>query len=235
MITAYSPHGAAMLDYERGVTDAMLICEQDGERDDIPAAFWFRTEIDPLEAVALDLCTGRILDVGGGTGVHTLLLQARGHDVTAIDVDSAAVDIMHRRGVQNARQADLYQFEGGPFDTVISICNGLDKVGRLHDLPRFLRAMRSLLAPDGRLIVDSFDLRIGADALTQARIAKKMAQGRYFGEIDLLFRYGDLIGAPFTVLQVDAETLTECARTIGFGCDIIESRGGHYLACLVAR
>ncbi|WEX08912.1 hypothetical protein [Chelativorans sp. AA-79] len=78
MTAAYDPHGAAMLDYERGITDAMLVCEQDGERDDIPAAFWFRTGIEPLEAAALDLCRGRILDVGAGTEIHALLPQVRG-------------------------------------------------------------------------------------------------------------------------------------------------------------
>jgi SAM-dependent methyltransferase len=234
MTSAYDPHGAALLDYERGATDAMLACEQDGERDDVPAAFWFRTEIDPIEAAALDLCRGRILDVGGGTGVHALLLQARGHAVTAIDVDAAAVEIMRRRGVRDARQADLDDFDSGPFDTVISICNGLDKVGKLRDQPRFLHAMRALLAPGGQLIVDSFDLRIGADA-ARALIAAKTAQGRYFGEIDLRFSYGGLVGAPFTVLQVDAEALGEVARTSGFGCDILQRRAGHYLARLVPQ
>lgn len=63
-----------MLDYERGVSDAMLVCELDGERDDVPAAFWFRTVIDPLQATALDLRRGRVLDVGGGTGVHAPFL-----------------------------------------------------------------------------------------------------------------------------------------------------------------
>lgn len=228
----YDPHGAAMLDYERGVTDAMLICEQDGERDDVPAAFWFRTDIDPLEAAALDLCHGRILDVGGGSGVHALLLQERGHAVTAIDVDTAAVAIMSRRGVRDARQANLFAFEGGPFDTILSICNGLDKVGRLADLPRFLDRMQVLLAPGGQLIVDSFDLRVGADAAAQARIATKTANGRYFGEVDLRFSYGGLIGAPFTVLHVDAETLADAARTAGFVCDVLQRRAGHYLARL---
>lgn len=76
---------------------------------------------------------------------------------------------MRRRGVHDALQADFLDFDDGPFDTVLSICNGLDKVGTLRDPPRFLNAMRALLATGGQLIVDSFDLPIGADATTQSR------------------------------------------------------------------
>lgn len=36
---AYAPHGTALLDRERGIADAVLTCEQDGVRDDLPAAF----------------------------------------------------------------------------------------------------------------------------------------------------------------------------------------------------
>ncbi|MCZ0964259.1 hypothetical protein [Paracoccus benzoatiresistens] len=116
---------------------------------------------------------------------------------------------------------------------MLSICNGLDKVGRLRDLPPFLHRMRALLGDGGQLIVDSFDLRITADGAARARIAAKAAQGRYFGKIDLRFSYAGRVGVPFTVLQVDAETLREIARTCGFGCDILQRRGGHYLARLV--
>lgn len=62
MKLAYDPHGAALLDCFRGDTSATLICHRDGARDDVPAAFWLRSTIDPLETLALDLCQGRVLD-----------------------------------------------------------------------------------------------------------------------------------------------------------------------------
>lgn len=136
MTGAYDPHGAALLDCFRGDASAMLICLQDGARDDVPAAFWLRETIDPLEALALDLCRGRVLDVGAGASLHALALQRRGLDVTGIDISPECVAIMRERGVRNADAADLYDFDGGPFDTIVNLCNGLDKVGRLADLPR---------------------------------------------------------------------------------------------------
>jgi len=230
MSDAYSPHGAALLDCYRGETSAMLICHQDGARDDAPASFWLREELDPLELRALDLCRGRVLDVGAGGGLHALELQRRGFDVTAIDITPECVAIMRERGVLRAETADLFAYDGGPYDTIICLCNGLDKVGRLADLPRFLVRMRTLLAPGGQLIADSFDLRFGADSLRLAELAQKEEAGRYFGEADLQFEYKGLRGAPFSVLHVDYETLARIAARHGWRCEAIARDGGHYLA-----
>ena len=235
MNDAYDPHGAAVLDCFRGATDAVLICHQDGARDDVPAAFWLRETIDPLEAQALDLSRGRVLDVGAGTGLHALALQRRGLNVTAIDISPDCVTIMRERGVSNAREADLYAFSDSPFDTIINLCNGLDKVGRLADLPRFLDCMRALLAPGGQLIADSFDLRVGADETARVVMARKMATGRYFGEIDLQFEYQGRRGAAFSVLQVDFDTLSRLASKQGWSSEKLAQRGGHYLARLVPQ
>jgi SAM-dependent methyltransferase len=227
---AYDPHGAALLDCFRGDTAAVLSCWQDGERDDVPAAFWLRETIDPLETQALDLCRGHVLDVGAGAGLHAVELQRRGLRVTAIDIAADCVTIMRERGVRDARIADLFSFDGGPYETIICLCNGLDKVGHLVDLPRFLDRMGALLAPDGQLLADSFDLRIGADDRRQARLARKKAAGRYFGESDLRFEYRGRSGAPFSTLQIDYGTLARVAALGGWSCELIANDGGHYLA-----
>jgi len=230
MKDAYNPHGAALLDCYRGDIAAMLICHQHGARDDVPASFWLREDLNPLEARALELCRGHVLDVGAGAGLHALELQRRGMVVTAIDIAPECVAIMRERGVRRADTANLFTFDGGPFDTVICLCNGLDKVGGLANLPRFLAHMRVLLAPGGQLITDSFDLRIGAAATRLAALARKEAAGRYFGEVDLQFEYKGVSGAPFSALHVDYETLTRAAERDGWRRDLIASEGGHYLA-----
>ena len=235
MSSAYNPHGAAMLDYFNGNLSATVICVQDGERDDVPVAVWFRETPFPAEQLALDLCRGRVLDLGAGAGIHTLELQRRGLDVAAIDIAPECVQIMKRRGVKNAQAADLYAFEGGPFDTIICLCNGLDKVGRLSDLPRFLARMRGLLASGGQLLADSADLRAFATPEREAEFARKQAAGRYYGELDMVFEYTGVRGEPFTVLQVDSATLTEHARANAWECEVLSEENGHYLARLTPR
>lgn len=229
---AYKPHGAAVLDYHKGVRDAVLICYQDGKRDDVPAAFWFRDTLDPLEQFGLEWCCGRVLDIGAGTGLHALELQRRGLDVVALDVAPECAVIMDERGVRQPVVGDLYEFSDGRFDTVICLCNGLDKVGRLADLPRFLDRMRALLNPGGQLLADSFDLRIGATPATREVMARRTSAGRYFGEIDLTFEYSGLRGLEFTVLQVDPQTLAGFARAGGWSFEVVRQTGGHYLARL---
>lgn len=192
MTHAYDPHGATLLDCFRGDASATLICHQDGGRDDVPAAFWLRETIDPLESLALDLCRRRVLDVEAGAGLHSLELQCRDLEVTAIDVAPECVAIMRERGVRRAVVADLHRFEGGPFDTIACLYNGLDKVGCLADLPRFLDRMRRLLARGGQLIADSFDLRVGAGPTRLAELCRREADGRYFGEMDLRFEFKGL-------------------------------------------
>jgi SAM-dependent methyltransferase len=230
MRSAYDPHGAALLDCFCGDADATLVCYQDGERDDVPASFWLRESMDRLEALGLDLCRGPVLDVGAGAGLHSLELQRRGVDVTALDVSPECVTVMCERGVRKAVIGDLFEFQGGPFNTVICLCNGLDKVGRLTELPRFLDRMKQLLTPDGQLIADSFDLRAGAGEKRLAELVRRDLGGRYFGEMDLRFEYKGRSGEPFSVLHVDCQTLARFALAGGWHCEIVESVGGHYLA-----
>lgn len=232
MVEPYSPHGAALLDAFRGDGSATLICRQDGARDDVPAGFWLRETVGALERQALDACRGSVLDVGAGAGVHALELQRRGFDVTAIDISPECVQVMRERGVRRAEVADFHEFGGGRFDTIVCLCNGLDKVGRLTELPAFLYDMRRLLAPGGQLLADSFDVRVGASANRCAEMARKEAAGRYFGEMDLQFEYRGRVGARFSVLQVDSETLVRMAEPLGWRVELLGSDGGHYLARL---
>lgn len=225
----YDLHGAALLDCYRGDRAATLVCHQDGARDDVPAAFWLRDEPDLLETMALNLCRGRVLDLGAGAGLHALELQRRGLEVTAIDISPACVAIMKDRGVCDARTADLFSFAGGPFDTIVSLCNGLDKVGRLRDLPAFFDRMRTLLAPGGMLLADSFDVRVGASPERLANMAVKALEGRYFGESDLRFEYRERVTDLFSVLHVDFDTLTAAAEKAGWESQWLAGNAGHYL------
>jgi SAM-dependent methyltransferase len=229
MKAAYNPHGAALLDCFRGNVEAVLTVHQDGERDDVPAAFWLRTQLDPIETLGLDLCRGRVLDLGAGAGVHALELQRRGFDVMAIDIASECVEIMRERGVRHAVTTDMFELAHGEFDTIIALCNGLDKVGRLVDLPRFFEHARRLLAPGGQLLADTFDLRVDASPSRQTELARKQERGRYFGELDLRFEYNGVSGPAFSVLHVDFETLTRVAHDVGWTCERLQQVGGHYL------
>ncbi len=86
---AIEPFGLALLGYFRGNRSATLtIRRNDGVETILPAGRFFRApdEFSAIENTALDLCRGRVLDVGAGSGLHSLALQAAGHSVTAMDI-----------------------------------------------------------------------------------------------------------------------------------------------------
>jgi 2-polyprenyl-3-methyl-5-hydroxy-6-metoxy-1,4-benzoquinol methylase len=88
-LDALRPFGLALVDYLNGDTSATLtIRRDDGFEAPLPVSHFFRTpnEFEPLEVAALERCSGRVLDIGAGTGLHALHLQSRGLPVTAIDI-----------------------------------------------------------------------------------------------------------------------------------------------------
>ena len=150
---AWAPHGAALRDYLNGDTGAeVVVRDENGEAECVPAQVFFRGpgEFSALEDVALDLCGGRVLDVGAGAGSHSLALQDRGLSVVALDLAEEAVEVMRRRGVHDAHRGDIFSWDGEEFDTLLLLMNGVGVVGTLEGLDRFLQVAQRLLAPADR-------------------------------------------------------------------------------------
>jgi methylase of polypeptide subunit release factors len=61
-----------------------------------------------LEQKALQLAKGRVLDIGAGSGCHTLALQEKGFTVKAIDISPLSCEAMKLRGVKDAECINLY-------------------------------------------------------------------------------------------------------------------------------
>jgi 2-polyprenyl-3-methyl-5-hydroxy-6-metoxy-1,4-benzoquinol methylase len=231
----YNPHGQSLLDYLHGDTEAVItVHSAGGQTTVVPVKIFFRAAAEfPLEAAALDLCRGRVLDIGAGAGSHALALAARGLEVVAIDFLPECVEVMRARGVRAAETADIRTFTAAPFDTLLSLMNGIAMVGDLRGLQPFLRSLRRLLKPGGQFLVDSTDLRRTGRAQSAAVVAARAEDGRYFGESDLQLEYKGRRGTPFTQLHVDADTLCEHARAAGWACEIVvQEETGRYLARL---
>ncbi len=84
----YDPHGQSLIDYLDGASEAFVtVYDERREPCRVPVSLFFREPdaFPPLERTALDLCRGRVLDIGAGAGCHALALQERGLDVVAID------------------------------------------------------------------------------------------------------------------------------------------------------
>ncbi len=235
---AMKPHGKALLDYHHGnVSAAVTIVRDDGWTDVMPTASFFRqADSLDLERLALDLCTGQILDAGAGTGLHTLFLQNKGFKVTAIDVVPEAIQIMRERGISDAQQADIMTFGGSHFDTILMMGHGIGMVENIAGLAQFLVRTHDLLSLTGQVLLTSLDARITSNPTHLEYQKRNLGSGRYVGEIRMQFKYREIEGPFFGWLHVDPETLKTHAERHNWVCDLVSKQDdGNYLASLTRK
>ena len=225
-------YGKALSSYLRSPEKQVILVHSDiAETEPYPISWFFREsrEFPELEKTALDLCRGRILDVGAGTGIHTLELQARNQDCTGIDISDGAVDCMAKQGVKNAKFQDFYAIENEKYDTLLMLMNGFGIMGKLEFVPQFFEKANELLNPGGQIIVDSSDLL----HLYQEEDGSVMIDlnSGYYGEITYQMEFEGEMGHPFPWLFLDFGLLKDEAQRAGFEAEkIYEEESNHYLA-----
>ncbi|RZM29261.1 MAG: class I SAM-dependent methyltransferase [Pedobacter sp.] len=199
-----------------------------GDPEEMPTDVFFRTEeeMPDLELIALEHCKGRTLDIGAGAGSHALILQQRAIPVVALDISTAAIQIMKDRGVVNTFEADLFRLQTDTYDTLLLLMNGIGITGSLDGFKNFLNQARQLLNPGGQLLFDSSDISYLYEDLEKPTDA-------YFGQVAYQYEYKGTKGEWFNWLYLDPETLLETAEACGWKTDLIYDDGeDQYLARL---
>lgn len=227
------PMGAAILDYQtHGKASKLRVFSSMFDEDEIPVAHLFRTfnEMPPIEQKALQLSKGKILDVGAGSGCHTLALQEMNQEATAIDISPLSVETMKMRGVKDARLLNLFDRSlTESFDTILLLMNGSGIVGKLDNLRGFFDRINQILAPGGQVLMDSSDLTyLFEDEDGNLDIAP---EDDYYGEVDFRMQYKQVKGDSFNWLYIDFNTLELYASQSGFKVEkILEGEHFDYLA-----
>lgn len=223
------PMGAAIADYfEQGKAARLRVFSSQFDEDELPVREFFRTkkQMSSLERTALEMATGKILDVGAGAGCHSLALQEAGKEVYAIDISPLSVEVMRQRGVRNVAHTNLFSEQfANSFDTILMLMNGSGIIGKLEHLPYFFQRMKLLLRPGGRILMDSSDLRYLFEE-EDGSIVIDLA-GDYYGEVDFQMQYKDIKGDSFDWLYIDFQTLSLYAAENGFKAELIK-KGSHY-------
>lgn len=233
------PYGRALMDYHRGDHDAFLTLHSTlGEHDRLPVEVFFRGPEDlfPFERRALDLCRGRVLDIGAGTGVHSLILQERGLEVRALEVVPEAVEILRDRGVRDVVEKDVFEMDGGRFDTLLMMMDGIGPVGTLEGLGRFLDHARSLISRGGQILLDSAEPRRSDDSVDPKleELSLPEDEDGYRGEAWIQLEYLGMVAPPFRELYLGEEMLAERAREADWACSFVHrDEHGSYAAQLI--
>ena len=157
------PMGAAILDFQKhGKAARLRVLSSMFEEDEMPVTHLFRStrEMPVLEQKALQLAKGRVLDIGAGSGCHTLALQEKGLEVKAIDISPLSCEAMKLRGVKDAECINLFDDHlGTGFDTILLLMNGTGIAGKIEHLPALFLRLKALLNPGGQILIDSSDLK----------------------------------------------------------------------------
>jgi 2-polyprenyl-3-methyl-5-hydroxy-6-metoxy-1,4-benzoquinol methylase len=227
--------GKAILDYQTHNSPEDLITETSiSEADEMSVAYLFRSfaEMPQLEQKALQLATGKVLDVGCGAGSHALYLQEKGFDVTAIDISANAIKACELRGLKKAKVQDIMQLEGDQYDTILLLMNGAGMCGRLKNISNFLQKLKTLLTDTGQVLVDSSDIIYMFDEDEEG--AKWIPTDvDYYGEVVFDITYKGEKENAFDWMYIDYNTLQNAAVANGFQCEVVlEGEHFDYLAKL---
>lgn len=226
--------GQALLDFHlKKETGRLIIESEELETEEMDIAYYFRNydQMPEYEQIALELCRGKVLDVGAGAGCHSLYLQKIIKNVKAIDSSPAAVEVMKKSGVENALCIDLADLKDEKFDSILLLMNGIGISGKLSSLENFLKHLTGLLLKGGQIIFDSTDLRylyMEEDGSFWIDL-----NANYYGEVTYRYSYRNEVGEPFSWLFIDEENMLEIATTLGLKMEVIYRNDDfHYLAVL---
>lgn len=221
--------GQAISDYYNFERDHTLwVHDTFGPKVPMPVATYFRKEsmMPELELKALELCSGKILDIGAGAGSHALALQDHNKNVTALDISPLAAEVMRMRGVDHVIAGDIFQQKTERYNTLLMLMNGIGLVGNIQGLRRFLQHARTLLLPGGQLLFDSSDVTyLYEDGIP--------VTDHYYGEIRCRYEYRKQKTEWFTWLYIDQHILQMIASDEGWHMEMIfEDDQDQYLARL---
>lgn len=161
---------------------------------------WTATEVSFLENLFKLPSGSRILDVGCGTGRHSVELAKRGYQVTGVDISPGMLDVARKKageaGVEvEFIEADATQIQFEPvFDAAICLCEGAfgltdpDKEPVSHDFA-ILKNVFAALKPEARFVLNALN-----GYATIRRITDEMVQMGAFNPATMHFAYQDEFG-----------------------------------------
>jgi 23S rRNA U2552 (ribose-2'-O)-methylase RlmE/FtsJ len=226
------PFGEAIHDYfENGKAPSLKVNSNYTEGEEIEASWFFRTEKEmPLiEQTAIKKCNGKILDIGAAAGCHSMVLQKKGFNVTALEKSILAAEVLKKRGIQKVVCSDIYNFSENQFDTILLLMNGAGIGETLAGLEKLLNHLKNLLTEKGQILIDSTDIKY-LFLEEDGSLWIDLANDAYYGEMKYEVKYKKSV-AKFNWLFVDFETLKSVCQKAGFSCKkVVDGENSDYLA-----
>lgn len=221
-------YGSALLDFQNNnFTENINTHSSITEDDELPLSYLFRSfkEMPLIEQKAMEAATGKILDIGAGAGSHSLYLQKKSKNITAIDISAGAIEVCKLRGIKDAKTLDVWNIKNEKYDTLLALMNGTGICGKLNNLAPFLTHLKSLLTKNGQILIDSSDIIYMFEDEDGAHWIN--SDSDYYGEVTFQMSYKNSKTDKFDWLYVDYNTLQRCANYNGLHCELLVE-GEHY-------
>lgn len=203
------PIGRAVYDYYfNSINKPIIVHSDDFDDDTIDTAYLFRTykQMPAIEKKAMALCRGTVLDVGACAGAHSVYLQEKGFDVTALETSTLCCEVLKKRNIRKVVQQDIFKFSNQSFDTILLLMNGTGIAGTLSGLEVLLHHLKTLLNPGGQILIDSSDLIYLYEQEDGSAVIDLNAEN-YYGELVFQTEYENWTSQPFPWLYVDLNNL----------------------------
>lgn len=203
------PIGRAVFDYHFNAVDQPIVVHSDDFDDDtIDNGYLFRTykQMPALEKKAMSLCSGSILDVGACAGTHSVYLQNKGFEVTSVETSALCCEVLESRNLRNVVHQDIFKFSNQKFDTILMLMNGTGIAGTLDGLDILLHHLKTLLNPEGQILIDSSDL-IYLFEQEDGSAMMDITANTYYGQLIFQTEYKGWISQPFPWLYADLSNL----------------------------
>ena len=217
--------GSAMENYfEKNDNTPIRVFINKSEEPEMYPSVFFRPYKNMLkyEKIALKNSTGKVLDLGCGAGCHSLYLQNKGFNVTAVEVSKKSANVALSQGVNKVINEDWRNLNLKNFDTVLVLMNGMGLAESPTELKLMFRKLKSLLSKTGSILIDSTDV-------TYAKADWPMLDSEYFGKVQFELKYKGKTQC-FPWLFVDFETAVQTAKSVKLNVEVLErARNGHFL------
>jgi len=223
--------GKALRDYNNNnYTEDLITSTNISGNDVLPLPYLFRSfsEMPKLEQKALFLAKGNVLDVGCGSGSHSLYLQENDINVKAIDISEGAIAVAKQRGIKHLELKALLD-ETETFDTILLLMNGTGIFQELSQISTYLKHLKSLLNPNGQILIDSSDIQYMYEDEDGGLWIDTNAN--YYGELDYFVSYKGEDETPMKWLYLDFERLSLACESVGLQCEkVMDGEHFDYLA-----
>ena len=146
-------------------------------------------------------------------------------EFTSIDISPNAIRACELRGLKNAKIQDIMTLENEEFDTILVLMNGTGIFGTLKETANYLQKLKSLLRPNGQILIDSSDIIYMFDDDDDG--GKWITGEGYYGELTFTVSYKNETDVTFPWLYLDYNTLQNAAFANGLQCELI-LEGEHY-------